>query len=119
LIWVNLNGRLPTLLSIGAAALARPGQVAGAEQLPALASLSLLAAETDFSEPGEMGVLIDEAQVQLLEAMMAERGFLTGRQMAGSFQFLHARELVWSATLREVWLGERLRPNDTSNQNHS
>ena len=49
-----------------------------------LASLSLLAAETDFSEPGEMGVLIDEAQVQLLEAMMAERGFLTGRQMAGS-----------------------------------
>jgi polyhydroxyalkanoate synthase len=101
-----------TLLSIGAAALARPGQVAGAEQLPALASLSLLAAETDFSEPGEMGVLIDEAQVQLLEAMMAERGFLTGRQMAGSFQFLHARELVWSATLREVWLGERLRPND-------
>jgi polyhydroxyalkanoate synthase len=59
-----------------------------------------------------MGVLIDEAQVQLLEAMMAERGFLTGRQMAGSFQFLHARELVWSATLREVWLGERLRPND-------
>ena len=101
-----------TLLVIGAAALARPGGVEGAELLPPLASLSLLAAETDFSEPGEMGVLIDESQVAMLEDMMAERGYLTGRQMGGSFRFLHARELVWSATLRELWMGERLRPND-------
>lgn len=101
-----------TLLAIAAAALARPDAVANAELLPRLASVSLLAAETDFSEPGEMGVLIDESQVALLEDMMAERGFLTGPQMAGSFQFLHSRELIWSAKLREVWLGERLRPND-------
>ncbi|MDH5539318.1 MAG: alpha/beta fold hydrolase, partial [Rhizobacter sp.] len=101
-----------TLLAIAAAALARPGQVAGAETLPPLASLSLLAAETDFTEPGEMGVLIDESQVALLEDMMAERGFLTGPQMAASFQFLHSRELIWSATLRELWMGEALRPND-------
>lgn len=101
-----------TLLAIAAAALARPQQVQGADALPAIASLSLLAAETDFSEPGEMGVLIDESQVTLLEEMMAERGYLTGPQMAGSFAFLHSRELIWSATLREIWLGERLRPND-------
>jgi polyhydroxyalkanoate synthase subunit PhaC len=101
-----------TLLAIAAAALARPGRVEGADTLPELASLSFLAAETDFTEPGEMGVLIDESQVTMLEDMMAERGYLTGRQMAGSFQFLHSRELVWSATLRELWMGERLRPND-------
>ncbi|MCP5285387.1 MAG: polyhydroxyalkanoic acid synthase [Burkholderiaceae bacterium] len=101
-----------TLLSIAAAALARQGAVADAAALPSLASMSLLAAETDFSEPGEMGVLIDESQVALLEDMMAERGYLSGRQMAGSFQFLHSRELVWSATLREIWMGEALRPND-------
>jgi polyhydroxyalkanoate synthase len=83
-----------------------------AELLAPLASVSLLAAETDFSEPGEMGVLIDESQVAMLEDQMAERGFLTGRQMAGSFQFLHSRELVWSARTRELLLGERLRPND-------
>ncbi len=101
-----------TLLAIGAAALARPQRVQRAELLPALASVSLLAAETDFSEPGEMGVLIDESQVAMLEDQMAERGFLTGGQMAGSFQFLHSRELVWSAMTRERLLGERLRPND-------
>ncbi len=59
-----------------------------------LASLTLMAAETDFTEPGEMGVLIDEAQVNMLEGMMAQKGFLTGKQMSGSFQFLHSRELV-------------------------
>ena len=101
-----------TLLAIAAAALARPQKVAGADTLPPLASLSFLAAETDFTEPGEMGVLIDESQVALLEDMMAERGYLTGRQMASSFQFLHSRELIWSATLRELWMGEPLRPND-------
>jgi len=101
-----------TLLAIGAAALARPQRIERAELLAPLASLSLLAAETDFSEPGEMGVLIDESQVAMLEDQMAERGFLTGRQMAASFQFLHSRELVWSALTRERLLGERLRPND-------
>jgi polyhydroxyalkanoate synthase len=101
-----------TLLSIAAAALSRTQRVRGAEALAPIASLSLLAAEVDFTEPGEMGVLIDESQVALLEDMMAERGFLTGEQMAGSFQFLHSRELVWSATVREWWMGEPLRPND-------
>ena len=101
-----------TLLAIAAAALARPGAIDGAERLAPLASISLLAAETDFSEPGEMGVLIDESQVALLEDMMAERGYLSGAQMAGSFGYLHSRELVWSQRLRAFWLGEPDQPND-------
>lgn len=78
----------------------------------ALATLTLLAAETDFKEPGELGILIDEAQVRLLEDMMAARGFLTGQQMAGSFQFLHSRELVWSSQTRRWLLGEDEVGND-------
>ena len=77
-----------------------------------LASLTLLAAETDFTEPGEMGVLIDEAQVRMLEDMMASQGFLSGKQMAGSFQFLHSRELVWSNRAKRWLLGEEDIPND-------
>lgn len=109
-----------TFAAIAAAALGggdavvwRQGANAGPTSSGApLASLSLLAAETDFSEPGEMGVLIDEAQVRLLEDMMADRGFLTGRQMAASFQFLHARELVWSSRTRRWLMGEEEVPND-------
>lgn len=77
-----------------------------------LASLTLLAAETDFSEPGEMGVLIDEAQVRMLEDMMAAQGFLSGQQMAGSFQFLHSRDLVWSNRTKRWLLGDEEVPND-------
>ncbi|NIC43457.1 alpha/beta hydrolase [Aquabacterium sp. A08] len=96
----------------GADAAGRHDASADAAESPPLASLSLLAAETDFSEPGEMGILIDEAQVRLLEDMMADKGFLTGRQMAASFQFLHARELVWSSRTRRWLLGEEEVPND-------
>lgn len=101
-----------TLLSMAAAALARPAQVAQAQALAPLCSITLLATETDFSEPGEMGVMIDEAQVTLLEDLMAERGYLSGAQMAGSFTFLHARDQVWSRRLRSLWLGEADHPND-------
>jgi len=101
-----------TLLSIGAAALARPGRITGAELLPELKTVSLLAAETDFTEPGEMGVLIDESQVTMLEDMMAERGYLTGPQMAGSFAYLHSRDQVWSRRIKELYMGEPTSPND-------
>ena len=101
-----------TLLAMAAAALARPRQHPRHADLPPLASVTLLAAETDFSEPGELGLLIDAAQVELLEDMMSERGFLTGPQMASSFQFLHSRELIWSVRMREYLLGERTAPND-------
>ena len=103
-----------TLLAIAAAALARPQAVAvpGAQTIAPLASMTLLAAQIDFRDAGDLGVLIDEAQVATLEDTMAERGFLTGRQMGGSFQFLHAQDLVWSARMREYLLGPPDLPND-------
>jgi polyhydroxyalkanoate synthase len=101
-----------TLLAIGAAALGRECAIAHVDALPRLASVSLLAAETDFTEPGELGVMIDESQVAMLEDLMAERGFLAGTQMAGSFTYLHSRELVWSRQLRTLWLGQSDAPND-------
>jgi len=100
-----------TLLAMAAAALARSEGVHSAPIAP-LASMTLLAAQLDFRDAGEMGVLLDEAQVALLEDTMAERGFLTGPQMAGSFQFLRARDLVWSARMREYLLGEPEVAND-------
>jgi polyhydroxyalkanoate synthase len=99
-----------TFTAIAAAALKRL-ETPDNPQTP-LASLTLMAAETDFSEPGEMGVLIDTAQVDMLEDMMAEQGFLSGRQMAGSFQFLHSRDLVWGQRTRSVLLGEQPFSND-------
>ena len=97
-----------TLLSIGAAAIAAGGYPLHAK----LASLTLLAAQTDFSEPGELGLFIDDSELAFLDALMWDQGYLDGNQMAASFQLLHARDLVWSRMMREYLLGERSVPND-------
>jgi len=101
-----------TLLAMAAARLAGDKPLPEWTGIPALKTLTLLAAEVDFTEPGEMGVFIDPAQVTQLMDMMAEQGFLTGKQMGGSFQFLHSRDLIWSRQMHEYLLGERTQPND-------
>ncbi len=87
-----------TLLSIAAAA-------SGVAAPRLMASLTLLAAQTDFAEPGELGLLIDESQIAFLEDLMADQGFLDGRQMAGAFALINSRDLVWSKLVHEYLMG--------------
>ena len=89
-----------TLLSIAAAAMARDGD-------ERLASITLLAAQTEFSEPGELGLFIDEGQLNLLENMMWSRGYLDSSQMGGAFQILRSNDLIWSRVLNTYLMGER------------
>jgi len=94
-----------TLLSIAAAQMGR-------DRDDRLASVTLLAAQTDFSEAGELMLLINESQVAYLEDMMWEQGYLDPRQMAGAFQLLRSNDLVWSQMVRQYMLGERYAMTD-------
>ncbi len=66
----------------------------------------------DFSEPGELGVFIDEEQVANLEKKMNERGYLEGSEMASTFNLLRANDLVWSFVINNYLMGKDPFPFD-------
>ncbi len=94
-----------TLLAIAAAAMARDHDAR-------LASISMFAAQTDFCEPGELGLFIDESEVSMLEAQMAKTGYLGTGQMAGAFQMLRSYDLLWSRLVSQYLLGDTTPLND-------
>lgn len=89
-----------TLLSLAAAAMARDGD-------ERLASISLLAAQVDFEEAGELLLFIDEAQLTFLENIMSEQGYLAKDQLSAAFNLLRSKDLIWSRAVDEYLRGER------------
>ena len=89
-----------TLLSIATAAMAR-------DHDERISSMTLFAAQTDYTEAGELLLFIDESQVTYLENVMWEQGYLDATQMAAAFQMLHSNDLIWSRVIHEYLLGQR------------
>ena len=74
-------------------------------------SATFFASMLDFSCPGELGVFIDEEQLENLETRM-ERGFLDGGEMATTFNMLRANDLIWSFFVNNYLLGKEPFPFD-------
>jgi len=72
-----------------------------------LNSITLFAAQTDFTEAGELTLFIDESQLSFLDDVMWEQGYLDARQMAGTFQLLRSNDLVWSRIVHDYLMGRR------------
>ena len=71
-----------------------------------VASATFLTSMIDFADPGDLGVFIDDEQVQSLEQKMNRDGYLDGADMATTFNMLRSNDLIWSFVINNYLMGE-------------
>lgn len=59
----------------------------------------------DFKEAGDLSIFIDEDQLQNIESMIGDQGYLDGEAMKATFALLRANDLIWSYVVNNYWLG--------------
>jgi polyhydroxyalkanoate synthase len=94
-----------TLLSCALGYLAKKGD-------QRITAATLFTTMTDFAEPGELGVFIDEDQLGMLEQQMNEKGYLDATQMNAAFSMLRSNDLIWSFVVQNYLLGKDPLPFD-------
>ena len=77
-----------------------------------IVACTFFTAQVDFSEPGELGVFIDEDQLASVEDMMGKKGYLEGAEMATTFNMLRANDLIWSFVVNNYLMGKDPFPFD-------
>lgn len=77
-----------------------------------IAACTFFTAQVDFTEPGELGVFIDEDQLAGIEQMMGKKGYLEGAEMATTFNMLRANDLIWSFVVNNYLMGKDPFPFD-------
>ena len=77
-----------------------------------VADWTLLTTLVDFHKPGDIEVFIDEGSIRYLEAQMAHKGFLDGKEMAAAFRLLRSNSLIWHYVVHGWLYGETPPPFD-------
>jgi polyhydroxyalkanoate synthase len=77
-----------------------------------IASATHFTTMLDFSDPGELGVFIDDDSLEYLEEQMNKRGYLEGAEMATTFNLLRSNDLIWSFVVNNYLLGKDPFPFD-------
>ncbi|WP_226408949.1 class I poly(R)-hydroxyalkanoic acid synthase [Dechloromonas denitrificans] len=72
-----------------------------------VASLTLLTTLLDFSDTGEIGLFIDEQGLAAREASIGQGGLLPARDLANTFSFLRANDLVWNYVTGNYLKGQK------------
>lgn len=75
-------------------------------------SATLFTTQVDFTHAGELLVFVDEDQIGIVEAKMAEHGYLEGRSMATAFNMLRSNDLIWPYFVNNYLKGKEPFPFD-------
>src|SRR6476660_1672733 len=94
-----------TLLASAVAILAARGQQKAA-------SMTLLTTLLDFTDTGEIGLLIDKKGVAQREAAIGKGGVLQGSELAQVFSSLRANDLIWPYVVKGYLQGQAPPPFD-------
>lgn len=86
--------------------------LAGKKQENRIASATLWATIIDFTDPGDIGVFIDDKIVTAIDKQNAEKGVFDGRMMGVSFSLLRENSLYWNYYIQNYLKGERPVPFD-------
>ena len=97
---------------IGGTMLATAMSVLASKRKKPFASVTFFTTLLDFSDPGELGVFIDESQVNQHEHNLAKGGVMPGKQMATTFAMLRANDLIWSYVVNNYLKGKTPPPFD-------
>lgn len=97
---------------VGGTLLASALAVMQARKDATVASATFFTSLLDFSEPGEIGVFVDEVQVAQREAQLEHTGMLNGRDLAMVFSMLRANDLIWSYVVNNYLKGKTPPPFD-------
>ena len=78
-----------------------------------MASLTLLAAQTDFSEPGDLGLFIDDTSIGGIEQLITDAGgVMPGEAMRDAFNLLRPEDLIWRYVEDRYLLGNEAKAFD-------
>ena len=97
---------------IGGTILATTIAVLAAKKQKPFASATFFTTLLDFSDPGELGVFIDESQVRQHEHKLTEGGVMPGKQLATTFTMLRANDLIWNYVVNNYLKGKTPPPFD-------
>ncbi len=61
---------------------------------------------TDFSDPGEVGVFLENDFVDGIERQSAADGLLSKTFMARTFSFLRSNDLIWTPAIKSYMMGQ-------------
>ena len=75
-------------------------------------SATLIATLLDFQDLGEFAAIVNEKQLDSIDAYTERKGYLQGHELAQLFSLVRANDLIWSSVVSNYLLAEEAVPSD-------